>query len=151
MKNRKFPVKLFWVTLLSGCLLFFLVILSRDKLWKKDYHQCMVQLADQISNFRTKYSRLPDQQEFLGLQLESRYLHLEDFEYEYIMILEDSPSDTVVTYTPLPDLWILTPDHLVLHLNGNVAWYSPEELLQAVIKRNQHYNRQILAPERTSP
>jgi len=146
MKKRKYPVRFVWVTLLSGCLLLFLVFLSRDKLWKEDYRQSMVQLSDQLNDFRTKYSRLPDQQEFLGLQLQSRYLHLEDFEYEYTMILDDSPVDTVVTYMPLPDLWILTPEHLVLHLNGEAAWYSPEELLQAVTRRNQRYNRQLLTP-----
>ena len=147
MKKRKHPVRFVWVTLLSGCLLLLLIILSRDKLWKEDYRQSMVQLSDQLDDFRKKYSRFPDQQEFLDFQLESRYLHLEDFEYEYMMILKDSSADTVVTYTPLPDLWILTPDHLVLHLNGEATWYSSEELLQAVTRRNQRYNRQILTPK----
>ena len=147
MKNRNFPVKFFWVTLLSGCLLLFLIILSRDKLWKEDYRQSMVQLADQISDFRKKNSRFPDQQEFLSVQLQSRYLHLEDCEYEYMMILEDSPADTVVIFTPLPDLWILTKEHLVLHLNGKVSWYSPEELSKAVTKRRQKYNKQLLVPQ----
>ena len=125
----------------------FLVILSRDKLWKEDYHQSMVQLSEQLNEFRTKYSRLPDQQEFLGLQLQSRYLHLEELEYEYMMILDNSPAETVVTYTPLPDLWILTPEHLVLHLNGEAVWYSPEDLLKAVTRRTQRYNKQLLIPQ----
>lgn len=125
--------------------------MGRNATVKTDFQQGMTQISRQIVDFRQSHSRLPRQDEFLAFELQARSFSLDRIQYGYHFILEDSPEDTVLAYSPLPKLWLATPQRLVIYLNGEMAWRSPEDLLQAVTRRNQHYNKQILAPGRISP
>lgn len=121
-----------------------LVILGHNLLAKNEYVKNMNKISRQMKQFRDSNKRLPSQEEFLKFAIDSRNVDIANLSYDKSLILEDSPADTVLAYTPKSEFEFLKDGHAVLYLDGSVIWVSPETLQSQLKKRQQFYNSRII-------
>ena len=139
---RRFLIPLVLAVVFLGVL-----VLVHDGLRRVDYEHSMASLGEQLIRFRAEHGRLPTEREFQGFTVESsRYLSAQKVRFEGQWILEESPPETVLAYTPLSGMWLSDPGRLVLYQNGETAWMKPAELEQQRQSRDQLYHERMAGP-----
>lgn len=130
---------------LFALLFVLLVILGHDLLVKNEYLKNMNKISQQMKQFRdSNNKRLPSQEEFMKFAIDSRNVNIARLGYDSSLILEDSPADTVLAYTPETEFQFLKDGHVVLYFDNSVIWVSPETLQSQLKKRRQFYNSRII-------
>jgi len=125
-------------------LLFVMVVaLGHDLFVKRQFTENMIKLRQQLNQYNETNGKYPDQETFLDFDLNSRNMRIEYVHYDIGHILEDSPATTVLAHV-MADLRILPAQHMVLLLNGNIEWVSPEALSEMLEERDKFYNSRIL-------
>lgn len=145
-RNRFIRKTIFTAFLALGLVM--LLFVGREWLYRNGYRSAMSQLAEQISDFRESHQCLPSREQMLKFELHTR-VSPETINYEPAHIIDSSPSDTLLAYSPPLDLKFLPGDYAVLLLDGSVHWLSRPELEEKIKMRDRHYNASILR-EKTS-
>ncbi len=152
MIDRPSPtLRRFLIPLVLAVVFLGVLVMVHDGLRRVDYEHSMASLGEQLTRFRTEHNRLPTEREFQGFTLKSsRYLSTQKVQFEGQWILDDSPPETILAYTPLLEMWLSDPGHLVLYQNGGITWMKPAELERQRQSRDQLY-RERTAGQNTTP
>ena len=133
------------VPIVLAVLVLVLVLVGRERVARQDYDASLERLSEMIVEYKSGHDgQLPSQDELTSFELNARKLRTWDLHYSGDRILNDSPADTILLYTPYLDLLIYSSGHAVLYLDGETAWLSREELEQKLLKDKQFYNRRVL-------
>jgi hypothetical protein len=128
--------------------LFLLLFIGREWQHRNVYKDTMQQLARHVDDFKKSHKLLPTREQMLKFQLHTR-INTENINYEPSRIIDSSPSDTLLAYSPPLELKFLPGGYAVLDIGGRVQWLTHQQLAEKIQSRDQFYNAAILK-EKTS-
>ena len=134
------------ISVLLTLTLLALLFYGRERIGRQDYYKALQALQRQIDEFQVENHRLPRQEEFSRFELRKRTLSLLNIQYNIDQILEESPPETVLVYTPALKSKIYANKHVVLSLNGQQTWLSSDELQDRLNQNERFYNSKMLQP-----
>ena len=138
-------IRMLLIPILLGLVFVVLVFLIHDLFVKNEYIHNMKNIGRQITAFKNEHNQaLPNYQEFLQFKIISRNLRIRDIHYDKSLILKDSPADTILAHTLMPDFRLLPEGHAVLYVSGDVEWVTSAMLQRLLDDRQQQYNRNVL-------
>ncbi len=122
-----------------------LVFFLHDSMVHQQFENKMTEIGKQLQEFHQDNRRLPNLNEFLELVAGSRNLPDQLIDYDPTMVLDDSPGDTILAFTPLCRQWILPERHAVIKLDFTLIWVTADELQVMLEKRQQFYNQNSIS------
>ena len=132
------------VSVLLTLALLALLFYGRERIERQDYYTAIQSLQHQIDEFQAEHRQLPRQEEFDGFELQKRTLSLLDIKYNIEHIMEESPPETILAYTPVLKSTFFANKHVVLFLDGQQKWLSSDELQEQLTQSEQLYNARML-------
>ena len=122
-----------------------LVLVGRERVARQDYETSMAKMYAMIVEYRASHDEhYPSQDELASFELNARSLMVFDLHYNGDRILNESPAETILLYTPYLDLRLYPSGHAVLYLDGHTAWLDRKLLEQKLLEDKQFYNRMVL-------
>ncbi|MCH9021551.1 MAG: hypothetical protein IID32_02165 [Planctomycetes bacterium] len=145
-RRRRFLQRLV-VPIVLAVVLVMVVLVGRERVARQAYDVFLEKISAMIIEYRSGHDgQFPSQEELTSFELKARNLTLWEVHYNGDRILNESPPDTILLYTPYLDLWFYPSGHAVLYLDldGKTAWLGREELEQKLLEDKQDYNRRVL-------
>ena len=142
-RRRRF-VRMWILPVLLAVLFILLVILGHDLFVKNEYMRFMESISREITKYSNANNHLPSRQTFLRFDIKSRNLNITSVQYEDYLILVDSPPQTVLAYSPLTNFRFLANGHVVIYLDGTLAWVRPKTLQLQLQQREVFYNSRMI-------
>ena len=144
-RSRRVSFLRMWVIPFLFALVFIIaVMIGHDLFVKNTYLKNMEKVGQEISKFKSENNHPPSRDSFLEFKIFSRNLSIENINYDEKYILDDSPTETILAYTPISNFRIMNNGHAVLYLDDGVKWVNPDTVQLQIKKRNQLYNSRII-------
>ena len=133
------------IPIVLAVLVLAVVLVGRERVARQDYETSMAKMYAMIVEYRASHDEYyPSQDELALFELNARSLMVFDLHYNGDRILNESPAETILLYTPYLDLRLYSSGHAVLYLDGHTEWLGRTLLEQKLLEDKQFYNRMVL-------
>ena len=129
---------------LLAVVVFFLALLVRDALIRKDYTRRFVTLAQRVLALTDQQGKMPSSSQF-GQLLDEVSINPSAVTYEGDRITPDMPADMLLCHAEGVPFFMSENGHVLVFRDGRVRWVQPPEYDQAITKHRQRLTAEALA------